>query len=45
MLCKQTGVLQDPSVLDTFLAGVLADSSGGGSANYVRLLLRSFAVS
>lgn len=31
-------------VLDTFLAGVLADSSGGGSANYVRLLLRSFAL-
>lgn len=31
-------------VLDTFLAGVLADSSGGNSANYVRLLLRSFAL-
>lgn len=31
-------------VLDTFLAGVLADSSGSASANYVRLLLRSFAL-
>ncbi|WP_072314070.1 NAD(P)/FAD-dependent oxidoreductase [Agrococcus sp. Marseille-P2731] len=31
-------------VLDTFLAGVLADDSGGASANYVRLLLRSFAL-
>ncbi|WP_347756594.1 NAD(P)/FAD-dependent oxidoreductase [Agrococcus sp. ProA11] len=31
-------------VLDTFLAGVLADSSGETSANYVRLLLRSFAL-
>ncbi|MFJ6112965.1 FAD-dependent oxidoreductase [Agrococcus sediminis] len=31
-------------VLDTFLAGVLADSSGDASANYVRLLLRSFAL-
>lgn len=31
-------------VLDTFLAGVLADSSGGASANYVRLLVRSFAL-
>ena len=29
-------------VLDTFLAGVLADSTGGKSANYVRLLVRSF---
>lgn len=31
-------------VLDTFLAGVLADSSGETSANYVRLLLRYFAL-
>ncbi|GAA4283423.1 NAD(P)/FAD-dependent oxidoreductase [Brevibacterium daeguense] len=31
-------------VLDTFLAGVLADSSGQSSANYVRLLVRSFAL-
>lgn len=31
-------------VLDTFLAGVLADSSGESSANYVRLLLRYFAL-
>ncbi|MFA4841093.1 MAG: FAD-dependent oxidoreductase, partial [Agrococcus sp.] len=31
-------------VLDTFLAGVLADSSGEASANYVRLLVRSFAL-
>ncbi|WP_413319094.1 FAD-dependent oxidoreductase [Agrococcus sp. 1P02AA] len=31
-------------VLDAFLAGVLADDSGGASANYVRLLLRSFAL-
>lgn len=31
-------------VLDPFLAGVLADSSGDASANYVRLLLRSFAL-
>ena len=31
-------------VLDTFLAGVLADSSGTASANYVRLLVRSFAL-
>lgn len=31
-------------VLDTFLAGVLADSSGDASANYVRLLVRSFAL-
>lgn len=31
-------------VLDTFLAGVLADSTGASSANYVRLLLRSFAL-
>ncbi|UFU02301.1 FAD-dependent oxidoreductase [Ruania suaedae] len=31
-------------VLDTFLAGVLADSSGGASANYVKLLMRSFAL-
>lgn len=32
------------SVLDTFLAGVLADSTGSTSANYARLLLRSFVV-
>lgn len=31
-------------VLDTFLAGVLADSTGGSSANYVRLLVRWFAL-
>lgn len=31
-------------VLDTFLAGVLAESSGASSANYVRLLVRSFAL-
>jgi hypothetical protein len=31
-------------VLDTFLAGVLADTSGGKSANYVRLLVRWFAL-
>lgn len=31
-------------VLDTFLAGVLADSTGETSANYGRLLLRSFAL-
>lgn len=31
-------------VIDTFLAGVLADSSGQSSANYVRLLARSFAL-
>lgn len=31
-------------VLDTFLAGVLADTTGQSSANYVRLLLRSFAL-
>lgn len=31
-------------VLDTFLAGVLADSTGQNSANYVRLLVRSFAL-
>ncbi|WP_026552523.1 NAD(P)/FAD-dependent oxidoreductase [Arthrobacter sp. H20] len=31
-------------VLDTFLSGVLADSSGDGSANYARLLLRFFAL-
>lgn len=31
-------------MIDTFLAGVLADSSGTASANYVRLLLRSFAL-
>lgn len=31
-------------VLDTFLAGVLADSSGAGSANYARLLMRFFAL-
>lgn len=31
-------------VLDTFLAGVLATSSGQSSANYVRLLLRFFAL-
>ncbi|GAB3127928.1 flavin monoamine oxidase family protein [Glaciibacter psychrotolerans] len=31
-------------VLDTFLAGVLADSTGTSSANYVRLLMRYFAL-
>lgn len=31
-------------VLDTFLAGVLAESTGGTSAGFVRLLLRSFAL-
>jgi len=31
-------------VLDTFLAGVLADSSGGSSANHVRQLMRYFAL-
>lgn len=31
-------------VLDTFLAGVLADSSGDTSANYVRWLMRFFAL-
>ncbi|MGM1029434.1 MAG: flavin monoamine oxidase family protein [Actinomycetota bacterium] len=31
-------------VLDTFLAGVLVESTGESSANYVRLLLRSFAL-
>lgn len=31
-------------LLDTFLAGVLADSSGGSSANYVRQLVRYFAL-
>lgn len=31
-------------VLETFLAGVLADSSGQSSANYVRLLVRYFAL-
>lgn len=31
-------------VVDTFLAGVLADSTGQSSANYVRLLLRSFVL-
>lgn len=31
-------------VLDTFLAGVLADSTGESSANYVRLLMRYFAL-
>lgn len=31
-------------VLETFLAGVLADSSGESSANYVRLLVRCFAL-
>lgn len=31
-------------VLDTFLAGVLSDASGQASADYVRLLLRSFAL-
>ena len=31
-------------VLDTFLAGVLADSSGDSSANYARLLMRFFAL-
>lgn len=32
------------AVLDTFLGGVLADSTQQSSANYVRLLLRSFAL-
>lgn len=31
-------------VIDTLLAGVLADSTGLSSANYVRLLARSFAL-
>ncbi|ACZ22528.1 monoamine oxidase [Sanguibacter keddieii DSM 10542] len=31
-------------LLDTFLAGVLADSSGTASAGYVRLLMRIFAL-
>lgn len=31
-------------VIDTFLAGVLADSTGESSANYARLLARSFAL-
>ncbi len=31
-------------VLDTFLAGVLADSTGGSSANFVRYLMRFFAL-
>ncbi|NDK30864.1 NAD(P)/FAD-dependent oxidoreductase [Nesterenkonia haasae] len=31
-------------LLDTFLAGVLADSSGGKSAHYVRQLVRWFAL-
>ncbi|MBI9115205.1 NAD(P)/FAD-dependent oxidoreductase [Sanguibacter suaedae] len=31
-------------VLDTFLAGVLAESGGESSAGFVRLLLRSFAL-
>lgn len=31
-------------VLDNFLAGVLADSSGQTSANFVRLLMRCFAL-
>ena len=31
-------------VLDTFLAGVLADSTGSTSAGFVRLLMRSFAL-
>lgn len=31
-------------VLDTFLAGVLADSSGETSANFARLLVRSFVL-
>lgn len=38
-----TGPLRK-QVLDTFLAGVLADSSGSTSANYARLLLRVFAL-
>ncbi|RNE48492.1 flavin monoamine oxidase family protein [Corynebacterium alimapuense] len=37
-----TGPLRT-SVIDTFLSGVLADASGTTSANFVRLLLRSFA--
>ena len=36
-----TGALRR-DVIDTFLAGVLADSSGASSANYARLLMRSF---
>src|SRR5690554_2225603 len=31
-------------MLDTFLAGVLADSTGGSSANFVRYLMRFFAL-
>lgn len=31
-------------LLDTFLAGVLSDSSGGSSANYVKQLVRYFAL-
>lgn len=31
-------------LLDTFLAGILADSSGGSSANHARLLMRFFAL-
>ncbi len=31
-------------ILDTFLAGVLADSTGGSSANFVRYLMRFFAL-
>lgn len=31
-------------LLDTFLAGVLADSSGGSSANHVKQLVRYFAL-
>lgn len=40
---KLTGSLRS-TMLDTFLAGVLADSSSTASANYVRLLLRWFAL-
>ncbi|WP_420095905.1 flavin monoamine oxidase family protein, partial [Brevibacterium sediminis] len=36
-----TGALRR-DVIDTFLAGVLADSSGASSANYARLLMRTF---
>lgn len=38
-----TGPLRH-GVLDTFLAGVLADAAGESSANFVKLLLRSFAL-
>ncbi|WP_264674078.1 flavin monoamine oxidase family protein [Brevibacterium sp. CFH 10365] len=38
---RVTGALRR-DVIDTFLAGVLADSTGASSANYARLLMRSF---